>query len=717
MARYCLTILLGAFLLFQIQPILARLLLPSFGGSSAVWTTCMMFFQCVLCLGYAYAHGLRALFRPKTAFQLHCLLLVVAMAAFFGFRPTTDTAAEIALDTQSLNLSIILVLSTWIGLPFLLLATTGPLVQTWSASTHAGQSPYRLYALSNAGSMAALLTYPFLIEPYFRLDTQLLIWAIGFGVYVLATYWSLVQTWSLKTWTEGDADKEPQPDVEETQPFRLTTVIFWLVLSATSSLMFLATTNLLCQEVASVPFLWIAPLAIYLLSFIVCFDRPQWYRRNLWICLAAIGSISSILLLHLDVHAGFLLQLIGLSMTCLSVCMVCHGELEQSKPCRSRLTFFYLMISVGSALGGIFVTLIAPEIFSGFYELHLGLLVALLISGVQLVSASNSQENDLPQKVALLDKGMLKSLSRTATGLLLFASLGIVGCSLYYYLEPANHPGLVYRGRNAYGLTSVEENDEVRNFINGRVIHGVQWLDADMRLKPSAYYVEGSGIAAAFESMRDLRQRPLHVGVLGLGAGAMSAWLEQDDRIQFYEINPMVVDVAKQYFDFLKESPGEKSILVGDGRVLLTKQLRENGSKNFDLLVMDAFSSDSVPVHLLTEECFRIYDQHLAKDGILVVHISNRFVDLLPVILHHQKTVDMKAVFVDFQSEDGKQESRWVLLTRNPLVLNHPVIESASQPIPDIPTVRWTDDFSSIASRLRWSTTIDLDQAEGSSVD
>lgn len=671
----------------------------------------MMFFQVTLLLGYLYAHALRSRLTPKTAWLIHSLVILAAAILLQVMHPTAEAAAVLEQTFRGeMTLSIVFVLTQTIGLPFLVLSTTGPLVQAWQSTSHSNKSPFRLYALSNLGSVLALASYPFFVEPLLSLGTQVQVWSVGFFVFALFAFWSGRQTAVYETWNSAPSTDQPleQPPSSKTS---VGSYVFWITLSMTSSILLLATTNLLCQEVASIPFLWILPLTLYLLSFIICFDRPSLYRRRLWIGLLAIASIAAILLVHLDVHAGFTLQVVGLSSVCFFASMVCHGELEKSKPHRSQLTLFYLLLAVGGAAGGIFVSIVAPRIFNGFYEFHLGLAIALAVSLLvlyRMLKTHASTGSDLKAVPALFPWSIDRLLT-IGTGATSFIAAAIVACSLLYFLDPTYHEGLVFQGRNNYGLTSVVDSDGYRKFINGRVVHGSQSLDPEAELTHSSYYREGSGVGIAFEALRTQVDRPLKIGVLGLGAGAMTTWFESGDQARFYEINPMVVDVATHHFSFLEKCPAQTSVIVGDGRIQLAKDLKLNGSHHFDILIMDAFASDSVPVHLLTEECFELYNQHLADDGILLVHISNHFIDLLPVVLQHKTATGMTPIFIDHQATNKLNSSQWVLLTRNESILNSEAVVNASAPIPDVTPVRWTDDYSSVAVQLKWSAELDVE--------
>ena len=699
MFRYGLTIFLSAFLLFQIQPMIARFILPWFGGTAAVWTTCMMFFQTVLLLGYLYAHILRRNFRPVVAWSIHLVVLAIA-AALVSVVPTEGLKPT---GQEHLTLGILTVLAATIGLPFFVLSTTGPLIQAWQSTSHQGQSPYRLYGLSNLGSMLALLTYPFLIESWFPLADQAMIWTIGFFVFTVCCCWSGWQALKYSQWrekSESDSQSDSAPSMVR--------VFSWTVLAMTASIVLLATTNLLCQEVASFPFLWILPLALYLASFIICFDRPALYRRIVFTPLLIVGAIASIVLVHLDVLAGLGLQIAGLATVCFAASMTCHGELERLKPASKFLTSFYLWVSVGGALGGVFVCIAAPNWFDGFYEFHIGLGISLIVALFAIMVANYSDAGDGQSSTNKIGGWML------ALGL--FVALGVVACSLVYFLDPSYHEGVVYRGRNEYGLSSVLDDGTTRRFINGRIGHGAQSLDPEQAANSVGYYVEGSGVAVAFQSLRNSRSGgSLKSGVVGLGAGAMASWLASEDEMIFYEINPMVERIARDHFDFLSQSKGDCQVVLGDGRIQLQRELEQTGSHGFDLLFMDAFASDSIPVHLLTAESFDLYFDHLKPDGILIIHITNRFIDLRPVLLQHAKDRNIDPILIDCQPEGQSVKTRWVLFTRNRDVLQSSFVADAKRDWPDdLEPLGWTDDFGSVVGLLDWSAGVDWEKIKSS---
>ena len=702
----------------------------------------MMFFQVVLLLGYAYAHLLRRFLSPRNAWLVHAIVLGVA-ACFAQIVPAENLQPT---GGESLTLMIITTLATTIGLPFFALATTGPLVQAWQSTSHEGRSPYRLYALSNLGSMLALISYPFVIEVYFPLLQQAKVWSIGFLLFAGLCVWSGWQTIRQKEWSgeSSVASSHAQASVPGLwwQPF------VWVLLAATASVMLLATTNLMCQEVASVPFLWILPLVLYLLSFIICFERPALYRRRIFTPLLVASSFFAIAIVHLNVFAGLLLQVAGLAVVCFAASMTCLGELERLKPSAKRLTWFYLLVAFGGSLGGIFVAVVAPHLFSGFFEFQIGLLCCLLVAFAVLYFETKATTSG--NGLELSGKSRVPRWVAWPLGgsILLAATFAI--CSLMYFIDPSYHPGLVYKSRNEYGLVSVIDQklaspqsdfdssgtfDEIdyRVFVNGRIEHGGQFLDDQRAMEHSAYYVGGSGVGLAFDTFRAYLRtnatsskrlnaaaareeesplRSLNVGILGLGAGGMVTWSEVGDEFVFYEINPEVETIARDYFTYLSDGKANSSVVLGDGRVQLQRRVEQTTAgpaPRFDLLFMDAFSSDSIPVHLVTDECFRLYCRNLADDGILIAHITNRFVDLRPVI--HAAAIRHGLTPILINHISGDTQTRWVLMTKNQTIIDSDIIAKYRTEWPaEMKPVLWTDDYSSLASLLDWSGAVDWEK-------
>ena len=695
MHRYSIVVFLGAFLLFQVQPLVARVLLPWFGGTASVWNTCMMFFQVALVLGYLYAHGLRIFLTPARSWMVHSVVLLLALLTL----PVLPSDSHQPQGEGSPSGEIVRVLTLSVGLPFFVLATTGPLIQTWQSVSGSGSSdqqkshsPYRLYALSNTGSLLALLSYPFCFETFFRIQTQSTIWTVLFVLFVAICIFSGWQLRNVDSWhvNQGPSSGTAKQKIRAWQP------VLWLVLSMIPSMMLLATTNLMCAEIASVPLLWILPLAIYLCSFIICFEFAAYYRRSVFVPLLFLGVIAGLVIALVNANASAALQIALPCFSLFACCMSCHGELEKLKPHASRLTLFYLFVSVGGSLGGIFVVLIAPRLFAGFAEFQIGLIASLLM-GLSIVCWSSS----------------LSRVKKYAIGFAGIVVGGITTASLIATLDSHNLDGVLFAGRNEYGIYSVKEFRDRRIFISGTIDHGSQIFRPQPSLKPHSYYADGSGFSVCVKVQRDLAgsETPardgIRVGVLGLGIGSMLSWAEPQDSFVFYEINPQVETIAREWFTFLPSFDQQSEVIIGDGRIELENELAAGNSRQFDVLAIDAFSSDSIPIHLLTEECFQVYQQHLKQDGILLFHVSNRFIDLKPVLFRMADWNQLQATYIYHSESPGHSGSHWVLVCRE-AVAQHDLIKSAAVDyVSTTDVAHWTDDFASVTPLIDWSFGID----------
>ena len=690
MARYALTILLSAFLLFQVQPLIAKRILPWFGGGPAVWTTCMLFFQVLLLIGYAYAHLLSSLSGRKQ-WIIHSILLIAA-ACTLPIEPSTDWKPT---GSDAPSLRILLLLTFTVGLPYGLLSTTGPLVQRWFSATHPGRSPYRLFALSNFGSLVALLSYPFLFEPYFTVHTQIVSWSSGFALFALlcaSCAWK-ISSLSFDESRDTAIASEATDGAEHSKPSGRQIAV-WIGLAAMPSLMLLATTNQMCQEVAVVPFLWIVPLSLYLLSFILCFDSERWYSRPVF-ALMLFGSAGlAVACLMRGTAVALPLQIFIYSLTLFVCCMTCHGELAKSRPDSSYLTLFYLAISIGGALGGVFVVVVAPNIFVQFWEYHFALGGCILMTLVGWFRARD---------------WVLYQARPTWAWVGLVAIFGVITAGLI--VQAREHDGAILnRSRNFYGvLTVLQRHDRLGDYYtlhHGRISHGFQYLEGEQRLWPVSYYgrESGVGLAIRFHPARiSATPRPMHVGVIGLGAGTLATYADPGDRIRFYDINPDVESAARSYFSYLESCRGEEQVILGDARVMLEHELEDEGSQQFDVLAVDAFSSDAIPMHLLTRECFELYWQHLAEDGLLAIHISNRYIALEPVVKTLAESAGYHAALIEFdpwgESDEAESVSActWILVARSPEFFEIDEMEGYVTDWEDGQIeIEWTDDFGSL---------------------
>jgi SAM-dependent methyltransferase len=646
---YAATIFLSSFLLFLVQPIIAKQILPWFGGSAGVWTTCLVFFQSVLLAGYAYADWTTRL-GPRRQVLLHVALLAVSLVslpilASSGWKPQGD---------EQPILHILLLLGATIGLPYFLLSTTTPLLQAWYWRRFRTVVPYRLFALSNFASLLALLGFPVLFEPAFDLKTLGWGWSFlfaGFALLCAGTAWLSMNGF------ETEATREPAT----TPSLTVKNQLQWLAFAAMGSVMLLAVTNHITQNISSVPFLWVLPLALYLVSFILAFDHPRWYIRPAFIgALVLLLPAMAYAIPSLDLQIAAPLYLVGLFVSC----MVCHGELARLKPDPRHLTRFYLMISLGGALGAVLVAIIAPIVFSGYFEL-----------GVALVA------------LAVMIVFRLQKVARAAAMLIAFVSLVLVGRGAQEYLE-----GVRVMERDFYGVVRTADHMSpvpYRSMYHGAIMHGGQLLGDSFRNTPSDYFGPGSGYGRVFASLREMRpKKPLEVGIIGLGAGVVAAWMRPGDALVFYEISPRVIDIARGEFTFLSDTPAKTEVVLGDGRLSLERE----PPRQYDVLGIDAFSGDSIPMHLVTREAMAIYLKHLKPDGVIVFQATNRFIDLLPVVKRLATEFGLEAMNVEDVPEDnGEGAEYWysstdqIIVTRNRALLAWPRIAEAAETIADRP--------------------------------
>jgi hypothetical protein len=678
---YGLTIFCGAFLLFLVQPLLGKYLLPWFGGGPGVWTACLLFFQTALLVGYAYAHVISSRLRLRSQVAVHGTLLALSCA----FLPIIPQARWQPAATDEPTLRILSLLAATVGLPYVVLAATGPLLQRWLTQTRRGKIPYRLYALSNAGSLLALVGYPFGLEPLAARSTQAWLWSGGMAAFAV-----LCGACAWRVWREHTPgrpmEKSPVEEAAERTPVRV--VVWWLVLPAVASLLLAAITQTLTSEVAPVPFLWVLPLAIYLLSFILCFDHPRWYARRGFAVLLAVGVAGVVYLLHAGTAVSLGVQVSAYTAGLFAACMVCHGEVYRLRPAPAQLTRFYLCLAAGGAAGGFFVAVIAPRFFRDTYELQIGLCAALGLPGLLWLGQRESRK-----------------MGAFACGLTAAVAAGFV------QVHRHGRENVVATTRNFHGtlrLLDVPAGDPLgRHWVlkHGVTTHGAQFRAPEQARVPTTYYGAKSGVGVALESLKTGAGR--HVGVVGLGVGTLAAYGRAGDRFTFYEINPAVFAVAQSPFTYLQSCPARLDVVPGDARLSLQAEAARGEWRQFDVLVLDAFSSDAIPAHLLTAEAMELYLGHLKPDGIVAVHVSNNYLDLRGVLVGLSQRFSMDFVIVDDAPKTGEfwlSLSRWCLLTRDKTLLR--------QWLPQSPEARaaleagyhpvlWTDDHASLLRVLR----------------
>jgi SAM-dependent methyltransferase len=662
----------AAFLLFQVQPMAAKAILPWFGGSAAVWITCLLFFQVGLLAGYLYAHGLIRFLAPGKQAAVHSVLLLAAMATL----PVNPSAGWKPLGMEDPSLRILGLLAVSIGLPYVLLAATSPLLQAWYARSHPEGLPWGLFALSNAGSLAALLTYPVAIEPFLGVRRQMHVWSIAFGAVALLCV--------LVSWRAARALKAVTVAAPPGSSPRRADTAMWVLLAACASALLMAVSNHLTQNVASVPFLWVLPLSVYLFTFFLCFDGRGWYRRGTFLPLLFLLLGGMTLLMGPDTEGATLWLILPVFLAGMFVCcMVCHGELARMRPHPAHLTTFYLCLAAGGALGGMFVGLVAPRIFSGYWELPIGLAAcaALALAAVR---------RDPPARIG-------KSLFRTAWGVAAFAGVMIAAGLAWQSKRIASSQRLMvrdfYGGLRVADRQSKDGNDRVRMLLHGIINHGEQFLDAKRALNPTSYYSPWSGAALAIT--REPRPASQRIGIVGLGTGTLASYGRSGDVYRFYEISPLIVELARSEFTYLADSPARSEVVLGDGRLALDRE----PDQHFDVLVVDAFAGDAIPTHLLTREAFEMYRRHLNPGGTLAIHITNRYLDLAPIVAQGAELLGLKAIQIKALPDEARfwRASTWVLVTAEPehyLLLKERNV--AVDLVADPGRRPWTDDYSEL---------------------
>ncbi|MFN0016817.1 MAG: hypothetical protein ACKVP0_01080 [Pirellulaceae bacterium] len=760
------TILTSAFLLFQVQPIISKTILPWFGGSPAVWTTCVLFFQVLLLGGYSYAHVLTKYLSPLQQGRIHAALLAIAVMTL----PIVPSEFWKPLDGEMPALRILVLLAAKVGAPYFLLSSSGPLVQSWFFYIYPGRSPYRLYALSNIGSLTALLSYPFIFEPAFAVNAQGWLWSIAFAVFALLAGGLGIMVWRIASEMEiAEARNSTEPtsaksavaakvpsDVPETgdaPPWYLQA--HWIFLTALASMSLLAITNYVCQDIAVSPFMWVIPLSLYLLSFIICFDREIWYWRPFWgmFAVVMIGLLCALDNYHqvdnsvswvqeliwlkgvklgwgtwaiefpikfsgfMDVLFGWLdvvlrplmplvnrllgtewdepkfktaefgenlkMQATFYMAVLFAACMVFHGELVKSKPAVRYLTKYYLMLSAGGALGGIFVGLICPLIFPKPFELTISIVASFVVGCVALLNAGKSTR---------LGR---KELLQWSSAFVVVGLVFLVGAAQLAGLD--TNTGSILHSRNFYGtiwVKEIKDTDEEgadisrRSLYHGRILHGTQYTSDDRADEATTYYDDAAGPGIAVRDYPGRRDgKPMRVAVVGLGTGTMAAHARNGDYYCFYDIDPKVVALHEQLFtidkkpqhvftfiDRARARGATVDITLGDARVQMEREAKNTASpKEYDVLVLDAFSGDAIPAHLLTVEALEVYDKQMRhvngkNVGILAIHISNRYLDLEPVVNALAKKFEYQQVPVHYDGSSdavGDTSSDWILLTRN----------------------------------------------------
>ena len=673
---YAITIFLSAFLLFQVQPMMGKMILPWFGGAASVWTACMLFFQSLLLLGYLYTHWVMRLLSPPRQSFFHIALLLGCLF----FLPISPSELLKPQGSEDPTWLILYLLGVTIGLPYMVLSTTGPLVQAWFAREQSDVVPYRLFALSNLGSMLALLAYPLVIESTLPTRMQSWMWSALFVVFVLCCVYLSRRSLALAGAKDVLSGMAQESSALHSPAPRLVQQLIWVALAACPSMLMVADTSFMTENIAPIPLMWVMPLALYLLSFIICFELPFLYKRVVWVPLFVL---SLALLAYLpNLRMGEWPVAFGVGLNLLSffvVCMVCHGELAGQKPNPRHLTGYYLMLSVGGFLGGLFVGVIAPYFFNSNYEYSVGLVLSAAVVLAALLGTA---------------QGMTPNW-RTSAGVLGGAmSMALVWASVSYH--QAKSEGVTWKARNFYGSLKMYEYGGYRRMLHGQIIHGQQYVSDDLRRRPTTYFTPASGVGLAMLAKGE--KGPLRVGVLGLGVGTLVAYGREGDVYRLYEIDPLVIELAQEKFTYLSDTRAKLEIVLGDGRL----QLEREPSQQFDVLVMDAFSGDSVPVHLLTLEAFQIYFKHLKPDGVLAMNVTNAFLDLVPVL---KCAADHYGKHIRLLEHPGDQElafaSRWVVISDNKDFFDQASLQAMREVEASDGFAAWRDDYSSLLAVLK----------------
>ncbi len=690
------TIFLGAFLLFELELIIGKKLLPWFGGVPSVWTTCLVFFQVVLLGAYVYAHLLVTRLTIKRQMTVHFLLLafsvvLMGVLAVQWPSPITPGADWKPASGRDPTVQLLVLLTASVGLPFFVLATTAPLLQSWFVAARPGKSPWWLYALSNAGSILGLLSFPFVVEPILPLRMQSMVWSGANLVYAVGLAACMFAARGLST-SASSGHLGVNSEVETSSPgYR--DKLLWTGLAAGASCLLVSTTNHMCQDTAVVPLLWVLPLSLYLASFIICFGSEALYQRWLFPPLFAASLICAVVVLFMGEDAPLLVQIGVDAVVLFTGSMVCHGELSRAKPGTRHLTSFYLTVATGGALGSVCVAIVSPHVFAGFWEFHI---VLFLASALFLIALIRDRSSFLYKKPILI-------------GFTLGLFIAGLGVALAVEATQLN-PDTRFMTRNFYGALRVVENHEEHylELDHGRIEMGCQYEQPERSRLPVSYYTKASGVGLAI-SNHPRREVGLRIGVVGLGVGTIAAYCGARDTICFYEINPAVIDLSRgsyPFFTYLKDCPGHVQVKLGDARLVMEQEIMEHQEQRYDILVVDAFTGDGIPVHLLTKEAFGVYLAHLRDaDGIVAVHISNEYVNLIPVVEGYARGEGLSSVLISAEDNtEGQDATDWFLLSRSPAVLHCQPIVAAATPWDSVFVKGihpWTDDYSNLMQVLR----------------
>ncbi len=682
--------LLGSFLLFLVQPIEGRLILPRFGGGEAVWTTTLLFFQTALLAGYGYSHLLARLGSRRRQAIVHVAFVLLSTLAL----PIVPGEASPSEASGSPVGQILLLLTVTAGPPYLLLATTAPLLQRWATDLWPGRSPYRLYAVSNVAAIVALAAYPVTIEPALGLSRQASLWAVGYLLFaagVVALGWRLTRLVPSDLPRHDEAPGAGRPGAPDGR-VTVSRFLLWTAAAATGTTMLMAATNAMTDGVATFPFLWVWPLAIYLATFALAFSSDRAFHPTVLVVLFAAACCYGTFLAgrpYLSLGWSLILHLGVLFVTCLAL----HVEIARSRPSPQRLTSFYVAIAAGGALGGTFVAVAAPLWFVDRWEYPIGVTAAAM-----LLATFRLREWRLA--------GTPPPWARRQPVALAVVSIVVLGGALGWRTQ-ADHAGVIAQYRNFYGLVEIQEGSAssgaaVLRIVNAGIDHGSQFVEPDARSMPTSYYTATSGVSQALVHHPGRADGGLRVGVIGLGAGTLAAYAQPGDHWTFYEINPRIAEIAEATFTYLDDARARGAtvdIEVGDGRLALMGE----DEADFDLLVLDAFTGAAIPTHLLTREAFEGYRGRLAPEGLVAVHLSSRYVRLEPVMRGVADAFGLDLLVRDDDPEGvpTATASHWALLGEDLSALERNA-EGLLQPPTATDVVLWTDDRQDLWGVLRF---------------
>ena len=729
-AIFSLTLFVSAALLFLMEPMFAKITLPVLGGTTAVWTTCMLFYQAMLLAGYAYANAVTRRITPRWQILL-CVGLAFAPLTILPFGLPAGRVPPVERNPVPW---LLMILTFVVGLPFFVLSTVAPTLQKWFAGVGhpLSKDPYFLYAASNFGSMLGLLSYPILIEPRFRLAEQSRLWAYGYVVLVLLIVMCSVTLWrAARSQNSGEAATLPEREPASVPAFK--DRLRWLALAFVPSSLMLGVTTVLTTEIPPIPLFWVLPLAIYLVSFILVFAKKPLISHSEVAESIPLLILASIIPLLLKAEWPLFLEVALNLMTLFVVAVACHGELAKRRPPTEHLTGFYLWIALGGVLGGVFNAVIAPLIFSTVLEFPLALIFAVLLLQIILPGVKAKRPRftwldiALPFAIGTLAIVLVRVLPRVGIKPGTMFNLVAFGPSLLLCFSFAKRPirfalgfvalliaGTIYAGaygniilstqRSFYGIYRITNDGTGQYHIlfDGSTIHGMQSLAPGRNREPLSYYARSGPVGQAFEAFSG-SEKLKQVAIVGLGAGAIACYAAPGEEFTFYEIDPLVEQIARDphYFTLLRDCSPEARVVLGDARI----SLKNTPNRHIGMLILDAFGADAIPIHLLTREAIQLYLAKLADHGVLLFHVSNRYLDLRKVLGNVASDASLVALVETDTTEiqAGKLPSRWIVMARSKEDLGELATDPRWIPSRGDPNARvWTDDFSSILTVFKW---------------